>query len=106
MRAGISVVLMTNDYAPSRQVRRRNFGPAPCRSGTDDRSRRRIEVPVGVNDHLGTKAAHDENQDDDLHLSPEGLDPAAASDAVTVPPGKPQRAHHRGDDNLYHQEMP
>jgi hypothetical protein len=59
-----------------------------------------------VNDHLGTKAAHDENQQDDLHLCPESLDPAAASDAVTVPPGKAQRDHHRGDDNLYHQEMP
>jgi hypothetical protein len=35
-------------------------------SGTDHRNRRRIEVPPGVQDRLGTKAAHTENEDDVL----------------------------------------
>jgi hypothetical protein len=64
-------------------------------SGADDRRRRRIEVPVRVDDCLGTKAAHDENQKDDLHPDPEGLAPGDASAAAAaVPPGKrPQFAH-------------
>src|ERR1041384_2169544 len=83
------------------------LGRAPRRSGTDDRRRRRIEVPPGVNDRLGTKAAHGENKEDDLHLRPESLDPVATGDAVTVPPDKCQPGHrHRDDDGLYHQEMP
>src|SRR6266550_1451605 len=107
MRAGISVVLMTNDYAFSRQVRRRNFQMFRRRSGTDDRRRWRIEVPVGVDDRLGTKAAHNEDQKDDLHPGPEGLEPGHASVAVTVSPAKRQRKHHhRDDDSLDHQEMP
>ena len=53
------------------------FGMSRRRSGTDDRRRRRIEVPPGVDDRLGTKAAHGENQKDDLHPGPEGLDPGA-----------------------------
>src|SRR6266550_6640185 len=107
MRADISVVMMTNDYARCRQGRRRNFGPFRRRSGTDDRRRWRIEVPVGVDDRLGTKAAHGEDQKDDLHPDPEGLEPGHASIAVTVSPAKRQRKHHhRDDDSLYHQEMP
>src|SRR3954451_3690537 len=78
MRAGISVVIMTNDYARCRQGRRRNFGMFRPRSGTDDRRRRRIEVPVGVDDHLGTKATHRENEKDCLHPRPEGLKPGHA----------------------------
>jgi hypothetical protein len=35
-------------------------------SGTDHRNRRRIEVLPGVQDRLGTKAAHTENEDDVL----------------------------------------
>jgi len=98
---------MTNDYAFSRQVRRRNFGLFRRRSGTDDRRRWRIEVPVGVDDRLGTKAAHGEDQKDDLHPGPEGLEPGHASVAVTVSPAKHQRKHHhRDDDGLDHQEMP
>src|SRR5258705_6917681 len=98
---------MTNDYAFSRQVRRRNFGLFRRRSGTDDRRRWRIEVPVGVDDRLGTKAAHGKDQKDDLHPGPEGLEPGHASVAVTVSPAKHQRKHHhRDDDRLDHQEMP
>src|SRR4051795_10251991 len=78
MRAGISVVIMTNDYARCRQGRRRNFGIFPRRSGTDDRRRWRIEVPPGVNDHRGTKAAYGENQKDRLHPRPEALPPGHA----------------------------
>jgi hypothetical protein len=60
-----------------------------------------------VDDRLGTKAAHGQDQKDDLHLSPEGLEPGHASVAVTVSPAKRQRKHHhRDDDSLYHQEMP
>jgi hypothetical protein len=107
MGAGISVVLMTNDYAFSRQVRRRNFQMFRRRSGTDDRRRWRIEVPVGVDDRLGTKAAHGEDQKDDLHPDPEGLEPGHASIAVTVSQAKHERKHHhRDDDSQYHQEMP
>ncbi len=77
------------------------------RSGTDDRRRWRIEVPVGVDDRLGTKAAHGENQKDDLHPDPEGLEPGHARVAVTVSAAKRQRKHrHRDDDGLNHQEMP
>src|SRR4051812_41719697 len=78
MRAGISVVIMTNDYARCRQGRRRNFGIFPRRSGTDDRGRRRIEMPPGEDDRLGTKAAHGENEKDCLHPRPEGLEPGHA----------------------------
>jgi hypothetical protein len=35
-------------------------------SGTNDRSRRRIEMPVSVHDRLGTKAAQSEDEDDAL----------------------------------------
>src|SRR6266850_1988634 len=77
------------------------------RSGTDDRRRWRIEVPVGVDDRFGTKAAHGEDQKDDLHPGPEGLEPGHASVAVTVSPAKHQRKHHHcDDDRLDHQEMP
>src|SRR5256885_2859263 len=77
------------------------------RSGTDDRRRWRIEVSVGVDDRLGTKAAHGEDQKDDLHPDPEGLEPGHASIAATVSPAKRQRKHHhRDDDSQYHQEMP
>src|SRR6478735_10697537 len=79
MRAGISVVIMTNDYARCRQVRRRYFGKFRRRSGTDDRKRWRIEMPPGVNDHFGTKAAQGENEKDHLHPRPEGLEPGHAS---------------------------
>src|SRR6187431_3350874 len=78
MRAGISVVIMTNDYARCRQVRRRNFRPTRLRSGTDDRRRWRIEVPPGVDDRLGTKAAHGKNEKDGLHPGPERLRPGHA----------------------------
>jgi hypothetical protein len=57
MGAGISVVMMTNDYACCRQMGRRNFGKFRGRSGADDDGRRRIEMPVGVDGQLGTKAA-------------------------------------------------
>src|SRR6266404_3953284 len=98
---------MTNDYALSRQARRRNFQMFRRRSGTDDRRRWRIEVPVGVDDRLGTKAAHGEDQKDDLHPDPEGLEPGHAGGAVTVSPARRQRKrHHRDDDSLDHQEMP
>jgi|SRR2546423_9042117 len=73
------------------------------RSGTDDRRRWRIEVSVGVDDRLGTKAAHGQDQKDDLHPDPEGLEPGHASIAVTVSPAK---RHHCDDDSQYHQEMP
>jgi hypothetical protein len=77
------------------------------RSRTDDRRRWRIEVPVGVDDRLGTKAAHGEDQKDDLHPDPEGLEAGHASIAVTVSPAKRQRKHHHRDaDSQYHQEMP
>jgi hypothetical protein len=80
---------------------------SPRPSGTDDRRRWRIEVPVGVDDRLGTKAAHGENQKDDLHPDPEGLEPGHARVAVTVSAAKRQRKHrHRDDDGLNHQEMP
>src|SRR5438034_11721658 len=103
MRAGISVVMMTNDYARCRQVRRRNFGLFR-RSGTDDWRRWRIEVTVGVDDRLGTKDAHAEDKKDDLHPSPESLGPGVA---VTAPTGKRQRDHHQcNDGRLYHQAMP
>ncbi len=83
------------------------LGPFRRRSGPDDRRRWRIEVPVGVDDRLGTKAAHNEDQKDDLHPGPEGLEPGHASVAVTVSPAKRQRKHHhRDDDSLDHQEMP
>jgi hypothetical protein len=56
---------------------------------------------------LGTKAAHGEDQKDDLHPYPEGLEPGHASAAVTVSPAKRQRQHHKRDDRrLYHQQMP
>jgi hypothetical protein len=35
-------------------------------SGTDDRNRGRIEVPPSVQNRLGTKIAHTENEDDVL----------------------------------------
>jgi hypothetical protein len=77
------------------------------RSGTDDRRRWRIKVSIGVDDRLGTKAAYDEDQKDDLHPGPEGLAPRHASVAVTVSPAKRQRKHHhRDDDSQCHQEMP
>jgi hypothetical protein len=98
---------MTNDYAFSRQVRRRNFDPFRRPSGTDDRRRRRIKVSAGMDGYFGTKAAHGENEKDDLQLCPERLDLGDAGDAVTVPPGKRQCDHrHREDDGLRHQEMP
>jgi len=82
MSLGISVVLMTNEYARSRQGYGRNLRiprrfffdafssrePVPTSlenalSGTDHRNRDRIEVPPGVQDRLGTKAAHTDNED-------------------------------------------
>jgi hypothetical protein len=64
-------------------------------------------MPDGVDDGLGTKAAHAENEKDDLHPCPERLDPGGTGGAVTVPPGKCQRDNrHRCHDSLYHQEMP
>src|SRR4051812_21802225 len=107
MRTGISVVIMTNDYACCRQGRRRNFGMFLRRSGTDDRRRWRIEVPVSVDDYLGTKAAHGEDQKQDLHPDPEGLKSGHAGGAMTVSPAQRQRQHHKRDDGgLYHQETP
>ncbi len=47
-------------------------------SGTDHRDRRRIEVAPGVQDRLGTKAAHTENEDDVL----EGFHDGTAIDLV------------------------
>src|SRR5947207_5447036 len=62
------------------------------------------EMPVGVDDRLGTKDAHAEDQKDDLHPSPESLGPGVA---VTAPTGKRQRDHHQcNDGRLYHQAMP
>src|SRR5437588_7090317 len=102
MRAGISVVIMTNDYARCRQGRRRNFGLFR-RSGTDDRRRWRIEVPVGVDDRLGTKDAHAENQKEDLNPSTESFGPGVAG---TAPTGKRQRDHHQSDARrVYHKAM-
>src|SRR5213593_3264245 len=76
------------------------------RSGTDDRRRWRIEVPVGVDDRPGTKAAHREDQKQDLHPDPESLGPGHAGGATTVSPAKRQRQHRKCDDgSLYHQEM-
>jgi hypothetical protein len=66
MATGISVVMMTNDYARCRQVGGRYFQMFRAPSGADDRGRWRIEVPVGVDDHLGTKKAHSQNDDDAL----------------------------------------
>jgi hypothetical protein len=75
-------------------------------SGTDDRRRWWIEMPEGVDDRLGTKAAQGEDQKDNLHPCPEGLEPDAGA-TVTVSPAKRQRNHHRRDDrSQYHLEMP
>jgi hypothetical protein len=60
-----------------------------------------------VDDHLGTKAAHGEDQKQDLHPYPEGLKSGHAGAAMTVSPAKRQRQHHKRDDgSLYHQETP
>jgi hypothetical protein len=60
-----------------------------------------------VDDRLETKAAHREDQKQDLHPDPESLEPGHAGGAMTVSPAKRQRQHHKRDDgSLYHQEMP
>jgi hypothetical protein len=62
----------TNEYARSRQGSERFFREIRARSGTDDGDLWRIEVPVRVQNRLGTKAAQREDEDsvlENCHLT-------------------------------------
>ncbi|WP_157088771.1 hypothetical protein [Bradyrhizobium jicamae] len=60
-----------------------------------------------MDDRLGTKAAHGENQKQNLHLRSEGFKPGDGDAALMVPPAKGQRGHHHRDDAaLCHRERP
>jgi hypothetical protein len=89
MRQASPFSFKTNDYARSRQAKVRNFaGDFRALSGTDDRRSRRMEMPVGVHDRLGTKAAHAKDKDDvpeRFHLL---ASTQPADVAVVVPAGE------------------